>query len=68
MKERGVKTITGISMIDFDGVVREFRWIASPNEENPPDKEKYAQDARDRILFTKYISSYVRYCRGREGS
>jgi hypothetical protein len=29
LKERGVKTSTGISMIDFDGVVREFRWIAS---------------------------------------
>ena len=61
MKERGVKTSTGISMIDFDGVVREFRWIASANEENQPDNEKYAQEARDRIVFTKYISGYIRY-------
>jgi hypothetical protein len=61
LKERGVKTSTGISMIDFDGVVREFRWIASANEENLPDNEKYAQEARDRILFTKYISGYIRY-------
>jgi len=48
-------------MIDFDGVVREFRWIASANEENQPDNEKYAQEARDRIVFTKYISGYIRY-------
>jgi hypothetical protein len=61
LKERGVKTSTGISMIDFDGVVREFRWIASANEENLPDNEKFAQEARDRILFTKYISGYIRY-------